>query len=205
MKICQVKFVKELIKSLVREQFFKSLLVSGLLMWMPCSFGLFSTRSLYRSLEEMPGDGVPSSLLWCGLALPTVEVFCWLAVLGKVSALDNLRRRGLRSEGFSKFVFALRWGRGIHNHLFIHCKFSFSLCKRSFLDDAYHGAHLNPWLAWCFVSFFGCGAMLWRLVPFAIVWPLWNERNGRIPWQIFYPNCFWDSPNGCWQGKSSLI
>lgn len=31
--------------------------------WMPCSFGVFSTRSLYRSLGEMPRGGVPSCLL----------------------------------------------------------------------------------------------------------------------------------------------
>lgn len=33
---------------------------------------------------------------------------------------------------------------------------------------------------WNLVLLFGCGALLWRLVPFAILWSIWNERNERI-------------------------
>lgn len=35
--------------------------------------------------------------------------------------------------------------------------------------------------AWRLILFFfGSGRMLWRLIPFAILWSMWQERNVRI-------------------------
>lgn len=43
----------------------------------------------------------PCGLMWLGLALPRVGAFCWLVVTGKMSNMDNLRRRGFVLENIS--------------------------------------------------------------------------------------------------------
>lgn len=62
--------------------------------FLPWPSGELSMKSLYRELEGLSGAKSASLLVWMGLAPPRVEAFCWLAILGKVSAVDNLRRRG---------------------------------------------------------------------------------------------------------------
>lgn len=42
-------------------------------------------------------DRPPRFCIWLGLALPRVEAFCWLAVVGKASTVGILRRRGVDS------------------------------------------------------------------------------------------------------------
>lgn len=52
----------------------------------------------------MPEDRSTSYLVWLGLAPPRVETFCWLAISGKVSTADNLKR-GMSSENISDLRF----------------------------------------------------------------------------------------------------
>lgn len=85
--------------------------------WMSCSSGVFSSRFLYKSLEEMPREGVPNFCQWHDLAPPRMEAFCWLAVLGKVSIVDNLRIRRLRTEDFSDLCSLC--GKETIDHLFV--------------------------------------------------------------------------------------
>lgn len=34
--------------------------------------------------------------------------------------------------------------------------------------------------AWRSSPFLGDGVVLWRLIPFAILWSIWGERNDRV-------------------------
>lgn len=43
----------------------------------------------------------PCSLIRLGSAPLQVEVLCWLAISGKVSTVDNLKRKGLSLEAIS--------------------------------------------------------------------------------------------------------
>lgn len=59
------------------------------------------------------GVRATSSLVWSGLAPPTVEVCCWLAVLGKVSVVGNLRGTSLeailnKSRSFSLGLYLIK-------------------------------------------------------------------------------------------------
>lgn len=80
---------------------------------MPCPSGVFSTRSLYRSLLVTPRDSVPSSSLWRSPAPPGVEVFCWLAVLGKGvnGGQPQEKRFEIRDSSKNCVRFAVRMGR----------------------------------------------------------------------------------------------
>lgn len=45
--------------------------------------------------KVVSGDREIHSLIWRDLATHMVEAFCWLAVVGKVATVDNLRRSGM--------------------------------------------------------------------------------------------------------------
>lgn len=62
--------------------------------WKPHSTGLFSSRSFYRAIDPFNAVSSPCAAVWTGLVPPRIEAFCWLAVAGKVSTTDVLRRRG---------------------------------------------------------------------------------------------------------------
>lgn len=59
------------------------------------------------------GVRATSSLVWSGLAPPTVEACCWFAVLGKVSVVGNLRGMSLeailnKSRSFSLGLYLIK-------------------------------------------------------------------------------------------------
>ena len=62
-----------------------------------------------------------------GLAPPRMEAFCWLAIAGKISTTDNLRRRGLLSESISDICCLCRRKRESIDHLFIHCEIALTI------------------------------------------------------------------------------
>ena len=103
-----------------------------------------------------------------------MEAFAWLAILEKVSTADNLRRRRLAFEAISDLRVLCKKGMETVDHLFIHCEFSHILWCRLLLRCS---------VLWCgpgtlagmieasrCSSFYGCGLVLWRLIPFAILW-----------------------------------
>ena len=53
------------------------------------------TLDCVTEMEEMPREKPVSSLIWLGLAPQRMEPFCWLGESGKVSTVDNLKRRGI--------------------------------------------------------------------------------------------------------------
>lgn len=66
----------------------------NLCMWKSCPSGEFSTKSFSRGLDVLPEAKSSSFLVWEGLAPPRVVAFCRLAISGKVSTADTVRRRG---------------------------------------------------------------------------------------------------------------
>lgn len=113
------------------------------------------------------------SLVWAGLAPPRVKAFYWLAVSGKISTVDNLRRRGIFSDAIAN-ICHLR-GKEVKsvNHLFLHCKFSSSLwclfLKQSGVWLCFPKTLEGMEESWRHSPFFGYGLVLWRLSPFVIL------------------------------------
>lgn len=58
-------------------------------------------KSFYMTLAGPSVSQVRKTLMWCGKTLSCVEVFGWLAVAGKVSMVNNLRRKG--TYGFGEY------------------------------------------------------------------------------------------------------
>lgn len=56
-----------------------------------------------------------------------MEAFCWLAVSGKVSTAENLRRRGLFLENISDLYVLCGKERETNDHISVHCEFAYFL------------------------------------------------------------------------------
>eukprot|EP00268_Persea_americana_P062604 TRINITY_DN8040_c1_g2_i5.p1 TRINITY_DN8040_c1_g2~~TRINITY_DN8040_c1_g2_i5.p1 ORF type:complete len:221 (+),score=17.67 TRINITY_DN8040_c1_g2_i5:284-946(+) len=69
--------------------------------WKPCSSGSISVGTFYGVSSVVLGSHSHLSQVWCGLAPPRVDVFLWLAVVGKISTVDNLRKRRITSEAIA--------------------------------------------------------------------------------------------------------
>lgn len=134
----------------------------------------FSTKSFNLAYEGTHPNRVPSSFVWLGLAPPQVEAFCWLVVVGKVSMVDNLRRRGLTSNDMSDICVMCGNEEELVNYLFLH------------RDRVVKSLEQLYWkVLYCMVlfeEFGGCGGVLTRWVPGLLcgVWPFWK----MIPFAI---------------------
>ena len=106
--------------------------------WKPDCSGLFSSKSFYRELDLID-EKRSCALVWMGLAPPRVEAFCWLAISGKISTAENLRR-GLLSESISDICCLRKRKRESMDHLFIHNEMASTIWGHSLKNAAWNGA-----------------------------------------------------------------
>ena len=129
-----------------------------------------------------------SSLLWLGMVPPRVKAFCWLAISGKISTVDNFRRRGLTTSSISDTCVMCHIKEESVNHLFLHCEVAVGVwghfigrCGVAWCCPEKIAVAAESWMGW---HFLGSGRTLWMMVPFAILWSIWRE-NDRILWGDF--------------------
>jgi hypothetical protein len=109
-----------------------------------------------------------------------VAFFVWLAALGKILTLDNLRKRNM--------VLINRCGTckkddGSIDHLLLHCECTQFLWNAFFLRFGLawampHGV-MNLLQCW-WSGGHSQSAVVWKMVPLCIMWCLWSERNRRF-------------------------
>lgn len=63
------------------------------LCWIPSKRRLFDVRSFYNVLVPYDGTLVPWNCIWRNKVPFRAALFAWLAALGKILTLDNLRKR----------------------------------------------------------------------------------------------------------------
>lgn len=90
----------------------------------------FYTQVFCATLGESAHDRVSSALALAGLVPPWVEAFCLLAIAGRVSTIDFLRR-GL-NPGISIVCVMCGVTEESTSHLFIHCDIASSIWSRVF-------------------------------------------------------------------------
>jgi hypothetical protein len=63
------------------------------LRWVPSHLRKFDVRSFYKILASKEAISFPWKSIWRTKAPPRVAFFAWLAALGKIFTMDNLRKR----------------------------------------------------------------------------------------------------------------
>ena len=84
-----------------------------------------SAKAFYLALDGALLHRTPSTLVWLRLVPPRVKAFCWLVVIGKVSTVDNIRRRGFTSNDLLDSC--VMCGKESINYLFHHCEVAATL------------------------------------------------------------------------------
>jgi hypothetical protein len=137
-------------------------------------------RHYYKKLLPSAGIVVPWKRIWKTNAPPRVAFFVWVAALGRILTIDNLRRR---------HVMVLDWccmckesGESI-SHLLLHCPVARELwsfmCSIFGLQWVMPGGVLD--LLYCWGD--SCHSIrvrkVWDMVPPCVFWCIWWERNAR--------------------------
>uniref|UniRef100_A0A2N9IH31 Reverse transcriptase domain-containing protein n=1 Tax=Fagus sylvatica TaxID=28930 RepID=A0A2N9IH31_FAGSY len=148
--------------------------------WRGSSKDGFRVRHYYKNLLPSAGIVVPWKRIWKTIAPPRVAFFVWVAALGRILTIDNLRRR---------HVMVLDWccmckenGESV-SHLLLHCPVARELwsfmCSIFGLQWVMPGGVLD--LLYCWGD--SCHSIrvrkVWDMVPHCVFWCIWWERNAR--------------------------
>ncbi|CAN0908747.1 Putative ribonuclease H protein At1g65750 [Linum grandiflorum] len=144
----------------------------------------FSVRS-YKDvliLDRFQGDALfPSKAIWNSMVPTKISCFTWLASADSVATIDNLRRRGMIVP--NRCVLCCRSEESV-SHILLHCRYTVKVWNWFKAGFGIFG----PWPS--------CVQQLlleWRdglpvsfhkkfkpLIPQALMWFVWLERNNRI-------------------------
>ncbi|XP_026416416.1 uncharacterized protein LOC113311831 [Papaver somniferum] len=147
--------------------------------WSLGNNGVFSVKTLYSKLIQSDGiDNFPYRFVWNNKIPPKVSFLVWCAVHGKLNTKDMLLRKGMTLE-----MDCIMCGDVVEtaSHLLLHCKVAYKLWL-----------NLIP-SSWCWISpqslfhlangwhqmFLNHNVECWNMIPAAIVWVIWGERNVR--------------------------
>ena len=156
-------------------------IVSGMdsMVWIPSPARGFRVRSFYRVLLPWMDAFPPWKALWKAKSPSRIAVFAWLAVLGRILTTDNLRRRGV--PVVSRCFLCLAAEETV-DHLLLHCEWAWRLWSDMF--RLFGVQWVMPQTVFdlfsCWLGGEGRHSAVWRLVPHAIIWTLWRERNSRV-------------------------
>ncbi|XP_058099722.1 uncharacterized protein LOC131244080 [Magnolia sinica] len=150
------------------------------LVWSLDSKGLFSVKSLYRSLntKKENSEEVFTAGVWKYKVLLKIVVFGWLVEKRKVPTVDNLRKRGMI---LTNICVCCMSNEESTDHLFGHCPFFnqvWSAILSSFAISWPFPSSTNHVLAaWHGVSLSKSRSSIWRMTLLAAWWAIWEERN----------------------------
>ena len=98
------------------------------LIWAPHKTGQFSVKSLCLELAkcENPAEQVIIKGIWRGLVPPRIELFTWLAILGKINSRVKLAHIGVIHQDETTCVLCNLMAES-HDHLLLHCQYSWQI------------------------------------------------------------------------------
>ena len=142
--------------------------------WKLSRNGKFEVKSYYKVLTQVDHPPFPWKSIW-KVQVPTrIAFFTWIAALGKILTIDNLRKRK---------VLILDWccmcksnGESV-NHLLLHCPITRDLWDMVFslLGVCWVMPKGVEDLLACWVGRCGKGeaASLWKIIPHCLIWTIW--------------------------------
>ena len=148
------------------------------LCWKPSIQMGFNVSSYYKDLSRRNDTSFPWKSIWKPKVPSQITFFLWVASLGKILTVENLRRRNIVVVNWCYLCKAN--GESV-DHLLLYCSFSRELWDLVF---AFFGVHwvmpetaLN--LLACWQGSFGKHQhfVIWRCIPHCVMWCIWRERN----------------------------
>lgn len=140
----------------------------------------FSVKSLYCFLTDSGDPSFPASQIWLSSIPPRVAFFTWTATWGKCLTLDLLQMKGFELPNWC--VMCEESLESI-DHLLMHCTVAAGLW--TFCLGIFRVLWVLPSTVRQLLGSWRCrtinklGLKAWRLVPHAIFWTIWRERNNR--------------------------
>ncbi|XP_028057004.1 uncharacterized protein LOC114260998 [Camellia sinensis] len=151
--------------------------------WLASPSAEFSVSSLY-SLAVPSARVVVTKLIWNKFSPPKVQFLVWLAWNGRLKTASFLQRIGvLEPEASAMCVFCHEGLESVF-HLLIWCPFAWRIwCDlmqwwglTCVIPKTVEGI-LNWWRGFKWRNNLN---MIWRIIPFAVLWSLWKFRNEKV-------------------------
>ncbi|KAL9679350.1 hypothetical protein QQ045_017208 [Rhodiola kirilowii] len=157
------------------------------LVWSFSLDGIYNTNSLMKAAmsiktkkkkwEELPFK------LWSGLGSPKVEMLIWRIYLDSLPSKMALhRRRVLRNRQDLTCVLCDR-DEESSDHLLVHCKWSRELWSRCLswwgVSWVFPHSAKSVLESWVIEGSSKSYKRLWKILCYAIMWSIWEERNKR--------------------------
>lgn len=164
-----------------------SIEIADSFIWLPSKEGSFSVKSitmeLAKSFSLLKSTVSNLKKIWSGVVPPRIEVFTWLAILGKINSKEKLMRLNIIPPDEAECVLC---NSQIENpdHLLLQCPFSWAIwnwwlsiwglswvfprCLRDAFDQ-WKSIKRNPF-----------SRKVWNAIFSIIIWSIWKERNARI-------------------------
>ncbi|OVA05651.1 Reverse transcriptase zinc-binding domain [Macleaya cordata] len=149
------------------------------LWWRENNSGVFSVKNCYDMISKTNDiPNFPSRKYWSSLWPNRVGFFLWLAGQEHILTLDNLQKRGWSLPNRCYLCETMSEST---NHLLIHCKYSMKLWSYFFGEVNMVWSPPNSVYVllekWNSKDLSNEGKVLWRILPAAICWCIWKERN----------------------------
>lgn len=117
--------------------------------------------------------------LWKSLVPHRIEIFTWLALLGKLNTKDKLARLRIVDPSNSLCVLCNSWEESCC-HIFLHCSVASSLwcwwLQIWRVSWVFPASPKEAFEQWKFPKNGEFGRKVWMARFFVIMWTLWNER-----------------------------
>ncbi|CAL1392585.1 unnamed protein product [Linum trigynum] len=145
---------------------------------------VFSVHSFATNLIESNFGGdtaFPFKLVWNPCVPSKICCFLWMVSHEKIATVDNLRKRGMILPNWCSLC---KQHEESISHLFFSCPFAIAIWDNFKKAFDLHGPYLPfirqfliAWRGlWCDPRFRDCI----KLLPHAVCWYIWLERNNRI-------------------------
>ncbi|XP_077223398.1 uncharacterized protein LOC143857010 [Tasmannia lanceolata] len=119
--------------------------------------------------------------IWRSHALPRVVAFPWTVAYKAIKTCDRLKKRCFQ---MASWCVLCRKEEETIDHLLLQCQMAHVLWTnllRSFnMKWVFRRSIRSVILNWKGGRFGSVGDLLWKLVPYALIWNIWKERNNRI-------------------------
>ncbi|OVA12342.1 Reverse transcriptase zinc-binding domain [Macleaya cordata] len=140
----------------------------------------FSVKECYEHSCMEDGDKFPVKMLWRKGVPSKVSFMIWSVFQNAIPTMDNLRRRGMVVRNR---CWLCKQQEETVSHLFIHCSMARSIWQyflRPFKVEWVTTTSIMDHFFWWKMKFGrNRGRKIWELLPYAICWTIWLERNVR--------------------------